>query len=378
MHKFVTLVCHKTQAFTDSEILALIPADVLAGIKAKDPHPFFQAYSICHEGVSTPTLIGDVAKPIQWTRKAIQSIKNVITKGIKFFKGHNSDNSTTGRKELGEIVHSFEKEIDGVLHHVAISYHSPEVKNEAKQYDICSQEAEWNFFDAFGGMVADTVDKITGIALGSSITEQPAFAGARRIGLVQAFAMENGDLKNKGEPMTFDELKAEIKKLNVWPSQLYNLEEIKEDRKFAPVFTEVETLKNQVKEKDDKIKGLETEKTDLNRQSQQLTAKQRLVSLIEKGEIKLTDNQKIYAKGITDNFEKFGKSLADYSDETLKTFINQKISDDYPLIAAFTGTVDPIINNQQGNQNNNSGQSATDNKDDFTKASNNQLLDEDL
>lgn len=380
MHQYnerVILQCLRIQALTDNEILSLIPADVLSGIKAKDPHPFFQAYSICHEGVSTPTLLGDTSRPIHWTRRAVQSIKNVITKGIKFFLGHNDDNSTAGRRELGEIVASFDKELDGVLHHVAISYHSPEVREEVKKYDICSQEAEWNFFDVAGHMVADAVDKITGIALSSSDIDKPAFVGAKRLGMVQAFGVENPNKNNEGEPkkMTFEELKAEIKKMNVWPSQLYSLEDIKEDRKFAPVFTEAETLKTQVKTKDEEIKQLKTSQEELSKKSQQSTAKQRLISLIEKGDIKLTDKQKEYVKGITDKFDNFSKYLTDYSDDGLKNFINQKLTDDFPLVTALTGN-NGQSNNQQ--QQTTSGQSTTVDPNDATKKANNPLLAEDI
>ena len=97
-------------------------------------------------------------------------------------------------------MHSFEKEIDGKLHHVFISYHPSDVREEAKNYDICSQEAEWNFFEEAGKLFADSIEKLTGVALGNSDQQTPAFSGARRLGFVQA--LENklndnikGDLK---------------------------------------------------------------------------------------------------------------------------------------------------------------------------------------
>lgn len=382
MHQYnerVILQCLRIQALTNDEILALIPADILSVIKTKDPHPFFQAYSICHEGTSTPTILGDTARPIHWTRRAVQSIKDVIKNGIKFFLGHNTDNSTDNRRELGEIVASFEKEIDGVLHHVAISYHKPEVREEVKKYDICSQEAEWNFFDVAGNMVADTLETMTGIALSSSEIDEPAFSGARRLGMVQAFGAESTNQNNQGEPkkMTFEELKAEIKKMNVWPSQLYSIEDIKEDRKFAPVFTESENLKNQVAKQGEQIKALETEKSNLSKQTLQSTAKTRLTSLIEKGEIKLTDNQKDYIKGITDKFDNFSKYLNDFSDDALKTFINQKLTDDYPIFASLSGNKQQQGENQAASQIA-GGTGGTIDRNDFTKAANNDLLDADL
>ena len=184
----IFLSVKRVEAFSQVDILKNISKDVLEKIKAKDPHPFFQAYSICHEGVSTPTVLEDnESKPIRWTRKAVQSIKRIFTQGVKFFLGHNVDNSTDNRRVLGEVVGDFQKEIDGKLHHVVISYHPPEVKNEVKKYDICSQEAIWNFFDNAGKMVADSIEKLTGIALANSEIDSPAFAGAKRLGYIQAF-----------------------------------------------------------------------------------------------------------------------------------------------------------------------------------------------
>lgn len=372
MQQFVTLVCSRIQAFTDSEILALVPAETLKAIKEKDPHPFFQAYSICHEGVSMPRLIGDTAKPIHWTKKAVQSIKNVIKNGVKFFLGHNEDNSTTGRRELGEVVHSFEKEIDGALHHVVISYHSPDVREEVKKYDICSQEAEWSFFDVAGNLIADAMDKMTGIALQSSSVAEPAFSGARRLGLVQAFGAENLNNNKGGQEMpldlttvTFNDLIAEVKRRNTFPSQIYSLDEIKADNKIKPTFDEVETLKGQVKTKDEEIKQLKTNQEELNKKTQLSTAKQRFTNLLNGGDVKLTDLQKNYME------KKFKEDkISDLTDEGLK-----KLRDDllvsYQEDVAIFGTGDKTIPGTGGG-------SGTIEKDDLTKASNNELLAEDV
>jgi len=373
MQQFVTLVCHKIQAFTENEILALIPSEMLKAIKDKDPHPFFQAYSICHEGVSMPKLLGDTAKPIHWTKRAVQSIKNVIKNGVKFFLGHNKDNSTAGRRELGEVVHSFEKEIDGALHHIVISYHKPDVREEVKKYDICSQEAEWEFFDIAGNMVADAMDKITGIALQSSEVAEPAFSGARRLGLVQAFGAESANKDKGGQEMPidlttvgFNDLIVEVKRRNTFPSQIYSLDEIKADNKIKPTFDEIETLKGQLKTKDEEIKQLKEEKVQLDKKTQLSTAKQRFTNLLNSEEVKLTDLQKTYME------KKFKEDkVSDLTDEGLK-----KLRDDllisYQEDVAIFGPGDGKTIPGAG------GGSGTDNKDDLTKASNNELLTEDV
>src|SRR3970282_251702 len=140
-----SLTLYRIQAFSQSEILELLDFDTIQGIQQKDPHPFFQAYSIAHEGVSQPKILDDEQKPICWGRRAIQSLKNLVLKGIKLFKGHNKDNSTKNRESIGEVVGNIEKEIDGKLNNVEITYHTPEQVEEAKQYDVCSQEGSWNF-----------------------------------------------------------------------------------------------------------------------------------------------------------------------------------------------------------------------------------------
>jgi len=186
---YLSLQC-LSSSLSSSEIMALIDNDTITKIKATDPHPFFQAYSICHEGTSRPSILGDTARPIHWTRAAVQSIKNIILKGIKFFKGHNADNSTENRESLGEIVASTEREINGKLHHIAVGYFPN--KEKVSDSDICSQEANWNLFEQAGHWFAGTIDKLTGIALSNSKVDKPAFADAKRLGMVQAFVLQGG------------------------------------------------------------------------------------------------------------------------------------------------------------------------------------------
>jgi hypothetical protein len=186
---YLSLQC-LSSSLSSSEIMALIDSDTISRIKAVDPHPFFQAYSICHEGTSQPSILGDTARPIHWTRAAVQSIKNIILKGVKFFKGHNADNSTDKRESLGEIVASTEREIGGKLHHIAVGYFPN--KEKVSDSDICSQEANWNLFEQAGHWFAGTIDKLTGIALSNSKVDKPAFADAKRLGMVQAFVLQGG------------------------------------------------------------------------------------------------------------------------------------------------------------------------------------------
>lgn len=201
----ISLIALKIQSFSENEIMDMIDKNTLEEIKAKDPHPFFQLYSICHEGESRPKIVGETNRPpMLWTRKAIQSIAGVIKKGINFFLGHNADNSTNNRDSFGEIVGYAEKEIKGNLHSLVVGYFPPDKRDEAKKLDICSQESEWTFIEEAGKLVADSIQVLTGIALSNSEKDTPAFAGAKRLGIVQCFKDENNfDLiENKGREIS--------------------------------------------------------------------------------------------------------------------------------------------------------------------------------
>jgi hypothetical protein len=333
MKSKIFLHSYKISAFSNSEILNMIGTDTYNRIKQIDPHPYFQVYSICHEGLSRPRLIGETgSKPILWTRRAIQSIKDVIKNGVKFFHGHNSDNSTSNRRDIGEVVGSTEKEIDGILHHIVIAYHKPEVRDEVKKYDICSQEAYWNFFEKAGKLVARKMEELTGIALGNSAEEQPAFPGAKRLGMVQAFAdtatrrvrsEKTGDGKSpdKENKMNFGDVKRAIDELNIHPSQVFSLEKIKSDNVFLKEFEKLEKEKEELQ---NQTKALTTENETLKKTSDEFikkekvfTAKDRLQNISK--EISLTEKEKLY---IDKAFRP--ERITDLTDEGLKSWIEEQ------------------------------------------------------
>lgn len=368
---FCNLISIKIQAMDKQEILSHIPVDILQNIKTKDPHPFFQAYSIAHEGESNPTVLGDTSKPIHWSRRAIQSIKNIITKGVKFFLGHNEDNSTIGRREIGEIITDFQKEIDGKLHHIVIGYHPQDVREEVKNYDICSQEANWNLIDKTTNFIAENIQELTGIALGTSKSDKPAFQNSGRLAMIQAFDNNNRSMNDqKGDIMSlqeisFRELIDEIKKRNTFPSQIYSLDEIKKDNTFLPHFSKWEGI-------EEKLNLLAKEKEELIKKEKKATVKSRLNKLIENSEVKLTDLQK---KFIEKNFKE--DKLDDFSDEFLKNFLNEQLENYKEYANIFNYKID----NPQNQQNQQGGEDSRNNNidsNDYTKKVNNELLTEDI
>jgi len=372
MQSQLQLLSFRIQAFTKNEILAMIdPADI-ESIKAKDEHPFFQVYSICHEGVSNPKLLGDTSRPITWTRAAVQSIKNVITKGVNFFFRHNEDNSTDGRKSLGRIVADTQKEIDGTLHHLVVAYHPPEVRDEAKKCDVCSQEGVWNFVEKAGDLVASTIDKLTGIALSNSAIEKPAFDGAKRLGMVQAFENEGGDMPNDDNTDVIRGIRQQIKDLRIFPWQLFNVTELQNDRQFsnidemkdlfsdyANVKSDNVSIKTKLEEALKTIETLEATNKQLVRSEQLINAKQRLDAIVK--ESNLTDKQVNF---IDSRFN--DKSVEDLSDDGLKNYVTAEVNTYKEFAKYYDTTPEPNINNQP-----------TDGVDtsDYSNADNNPLID---
>jgi hypothetical protein len=365
---FVSLSCKRIQALTSNEILKIIPSSVLTEIKKTDPHPYFQAYSIAHEGMSTPKVIGDTQlKPIRWARKALQSIRNAVLKGIKFFIGHGETNETKGREPVGEIVADTQREIDGKIHHIVVGYFPD--REKVADMDICSQEAEWNLWEYANEYVAGALEKITGIALSNSRIDQPAFSGARRLGLIQALDAEGSarEPEEKNMDLTtvpFDEIKKEVRRRQNHPHDIFTIEEIKAEKEVQALITEKETLTKTAKEHEERIKTLETANKDLLRKTEFVTAKDRIGKIAK--EMKLTEKQIKYIEN------GFNDKLADVTDAGLKTFMEGKLVD-FKQNAEFFGTKE-----ENPNLSGKEEEHGEENAEDMSKAKNNPLLEKDL
>jgi hypothetical protein len=372
----VILDCVKLQA-EKYNILDLIPPGILNEIKEKDKHPFFQLYSICHEGMSKPKLLGRTSKPISWSRQAIQSIKNIITKGVKLFKGHsNDDNSIKGRRELGKIIHSFDQEINGKLHHLAITYHPENVREEVKNYDMCSQEADWNLIESAGNLVAETIEKLTAVVLGKSQDNPPAFAGAKKLGMIQAFeAVETKEKKT----MTYEEIRDELLKFSrssgerinlikgllndfgLHPRHIFTLEQLKEDHDFSKFFQEKDELTEKKSTLEKQLEVLQDENKKLERNVLIKDAKIRLINIakdmqLQEPQIKFVEDQ-------------FNENQEDLTDEGLKQFVESQKGIIKKVMSYHGNTEDIPLETSDG---------MTKDPKDLTKKENNPILTEDF
>lgn len=257
-------------------------------------------------------------------------MKNLAKEGTKFFVGHNADNSTSGRKDVGEIVSSFLKEINGKLHNIVVG-HFPE-ESEVKDLDIISMEANIDT-DMYNNV--NDVMGISGIAMDSSITNSPAFPGARLMSAIQCFEdpdKNKTNLEKETKVATFEEVKAWVREHNVHPSQLYTEKQIQNDRDFSHVFDENSKLKA-----DNEL--LTKSNNTLKEQSETLVTEK------AKGETKtfLTDMMK---EGYTDKqkefiTQKFGSAELKTNDEAgVKNFLDNAKKEYADFAKLFGGSDD--------------------------------------
>jgi len=324
VNKALFIFASRAQEMSPEEIIKNIPPETLRDIKSRDERPFFQAFVTAHEGTGTPTVEGETPTPVTWVRSAIQSMKNVVTRGIKGFAGHGKGN----REPIGEMVGQLEKEIDGKLSHISIYYHPPDKVEEAKTYDCCSNEGIWELTKGVGEWIATRLDKLAGVAFLRRDETPPALNGANKLGMVYAAAAGNTPPdqppgKGIGERMTFQELKQEIKNMNIHPSQVYTLGEIQEDRAFSGAFDEIKMLKESNQLLEANIQTLTNEKSTLEKEQRKAGIQPRFNETIKT----LPKNVKIYIE------RQFGKAdFNEYSDEELKGFIDTQTAEYQELV----------------------------------------------
>jgi len=183
----------KLQQMASSEIMNIIPNDIYEEIKQRDPHPFFQAYVVGHEGEATGEVVGVGRRVLNWFSSAINKIWKKLNYGTKVFHGHNIDSSHKGRQSIGEVVGKAIKTIKDKVHAIAIMYIHPEFRD--LPLNTASIEVDVDITD---DTVHDVdVGDITGIALGNSAVDKPGFAGATLLSQIQAMSKK---LKITDEP----------------------------------------------------------------------------------------------------------------------------------------------------------------------------------
>ena len=301
---------------TKEEVLEHISPSVVKDIKSRGKNAYFQAYSLVHEGVSKPKVIQDGAdKEVSWPRAAVESLKGIIRKGLQFFDGHGDTNDTAGRRPLATVVSDFTKEVGGKLHHIVVG-HFPD-KKTADKYDVCSIEADVDVAPCDnGGYIAQKIANITGIALGNSSVDTPGFPGAKRLIAVQAFEPEDKKTKKEGDSTmpTFHEIKQAVKDMNIYAHQLYSEEDLKDDRVFGKLYTQLDQEREKISTAETKLQDMEKSLKEEQHKRMTLDASNRLDSVIPDGATEL--QKKFYKRMFRP------ENIEDLSDEGLKTFVD--------------------------------------------------------
>lgn len=313
-------------AVTQEELKKNLPPEVMKKLTGKTITP----YVIGEEGRSNPRVIGEGSKTLIWSRAVIRRMAETAKAGTKLFKNHNSDSSTSGRQPVGEVVGSFSRMVKGKIQALVLTVLMPGTDD----LDICSIEADAEFDDS--GNVGD-IGEISGIALGSSRVNSPAFPGAQRVAALQCFEEEE---KIKDDPIplekgenevykpTFSELQQAIKDLNVFPHQLFSETEMKADNEFGKLYSQNEILTKDNLELKTTIGTLESTGKENLRKSEIAAASTMFEKLIPEG---TTEKQKEFFKKQFDP-----EKIEDLSEEGLKKSI-EKLTTDYSDQAKFFG-----------------------------------------
>jgi len=286
-------------------------------------------------------VIGEGNQNLTWPRAVVRRVKESVKTGVKLFNRHNEDNSTSGRKSVGEVITTFTTEIKGKLRAVAIAAME---KADSLVYDICSIEA--NVWEE-NGIVGD-VDRVTGIAVSSSKIDQPAFKNAKRMQIVQCFTepVEPAHLEKEKTMITLEDLMSAPISLiqqaaqarQMHPSQLFSEDDIQKDRNFENVFKERTEFADKIKTLEKEL-GTEKERADkAEKVTQKSTAKDMLTKRMPRG---TTDKQKEF---ITNRFDP--DKMDDLSETAIDEFIKTGKSEFQEMAKMFGTAKDDTTPNE--------------------------------
>lgn len=355
----------KLTAMAESEILSMLNYGEYLRIKSFDPKPLFRAYVVGHEGEFTPTAVGIGPIVTKWFETAIRKLKDQIQFGTKLFLGHSISNRHENRTSVGEIVGTALKTIKDKLSVVAIAYIRPEYRD--LKLDIASIEADVELLvDKEKGTYDAEVKDITGVALGNSSEEKPAFTGATLIGEIQAFLTQSQQYNQGGDmEITIADVRQFVSTGKLKPSDIFGLQDLTGDPMVAAhIESEVKEKKSgdwyhrqRDKEKfEQEIETLkkthETEKGILTKERDDLrkdvmTGKVPILVTKIKEERKLDDKQNAF---IDRTISKFSPEKLDDLEKGLNSFFDDQIKEFKELSESVFGEKkpDPKSGNGQG------------------------------
>lgn len=350
------------QSFKDADILTYVDPSILAEIRKTDPHPLFKKYSVAHEGVSKPRVIGQGSMEISWGRRAINSVREAIKTGIQCIAGHTVDNIKRAEKVVAQVVGKGEEVINGVLNAVIVNYFPDK---DDSDYDVISMEADLDWYNNGQGMgIAEGITSLSRFALGKSEKDIPAFQDAKLLASIQCFdESEKGTNKRPGEPgkdknmdlstIPFGELTAELKRRDTFPTQVWTREEIIGDAMIengevsfrggdakitSYLLKKLPSPADILKDSEIKIKELENKVKEYEPQIQELVkTKTEVAKLGAKEDIlkyaqdkKLTEQQ---TKWLQENLDKYNPT--DNKEESIKQFVDAQTNEFQKILKIF-------------------------------------------
>jgi hypothetical protein len=177
----------------------------------------------------------------------------------------------------------------------------------------------------------------------------------------------------KTNQITFKQWRDMKNEFHVHPWQLFNIDDLKNDREFGKYFTDLEKLQKENKalqEKyDNETKKLADKINSYERKNYENTSKQRLDKMIEQEN--LPEKMKLFVEKA---YEKEKANIKDLSDDGLKEFIDTK-KDNFQNVMSI---IDVELPDSPPEQNKESKDGGKKDDADLTKAENNEFLAEDI
>ena len=322
------------QQMPESEVLEMIPAEIVQRIRLKDAHPEFRVFSLGHEGEANANVLGHGMKILKYAKDIIVQMFNRIKYGLLTFNRHDPNtNAHTNREVVGEVVGKTLKTIQDKLHTLAAVYIRPEFRGH--DLDIASIEGDFEAEEGQDGtMGVVNLSQITGIALSNHTIDTPGMPGATLQAALQMFTQKYG--RGQQMALTKEQIKAAITEAGVKINDLFSEEEIvaSEPAKKAKQ-TEyewakrIETKLGESREENAKLQGkittLEGEKATLAEKANAGTVKEVLAGIAT--ERKLEPKFTAFAEKNLRNFkstktgDEFKADVEKFVDTTAKDYV---------------------------------------------------------
>ena len=272
----------RTNILSQEEMENLIDENLFKKILITDPHPEFQAYVVAHDGISEGVDENYRKSFLKYAKNAILKIYDNIKLETSAFFNHLKPGDSTEREEIGKIVGKTIKNTDTSVQTIAIIYLKPGWRD--KNLEVASLEMSVVIED----------DKVVGIKNVDAValsdkSEKPGFENARLVQQLNYFISKH----EEETIMNLEDVKKFVKENAVKPNQLFDIDEILNDRDVdARVKKELQTKHEHARRLEDKIKSLEEDRSKEYESLKEKTKEYQTIAWKYKGESYLSDKLK--------------------------------------------------------------------------------------